>query len=47
VAFSKKSPCYEKYQQAFSQRIKAMVESGAVQTLLILSQAEWDRLQAK
>jgi len=43
VAFSKKSPCYEKYQQGFSERIKSMVANGTVQTLLILSQAEWDK----
>lgn len=44
VAFSEKSPCYEEYQQGFTERIRSMVTSGAVQTLLILSQAEWDNV---
>jgi len=42
VAFSKKSPCYAKYHRIFSEKIQDMVKNGTVQTLLILSQAEWD-----
>ena len=42
VAFSKKSPCYEKYHDIFSEKIQNMVNNGTVQTLLIMSQAEWD-----
>lgn len=42
VAFSKKSPCYAKYHNLFSERIQDMVKNGTMQTLLILSQAEWD-----
>ncbi len=47
TAFSKKSPCYDKYHAAMSERIKTLVENGTVQTLLILSQAEWDRALCK
>ncbi len=47
VAFSKKSPCYEKYQTGFSEQIRTMVTNGAVQTLLILDQAEWDKKHPK
>ncbi len=42
VAFSKKSPCYAKYHRIFREKIQKMVKDGTVQTLLILSQAEWD-----
>jgi len=42
VAFSKQSPCYGKYHRIFSEKIEEMVEDGTVQTLLILSQTEWD-----
>lgn len=42
VAFSKKSPCYAKYHRIFSEKIQDMANNGTVQTLLILSQAEWD-----
>ncbi len=42
VAFSKKSPYYAKYHSVFSKKIRDMVNDGTVQTLLILSQAEWD-----
>ena len=47
VAFSKKSPCYAKYHRIFSEKIEEIVENGTVQTLLILSQAEWDYQLAK
>jgi len=42
VAFSKNSPCYAKYHHIFREKIQNMVKDGTVQTLLILSQAEWD-----
>lgn len=47
VAFSKKSPCYAKYHQIFSEKIQDMVKNGTVQTLLILSQAEWGNQLSK
>jgi len=47
VAFSKKSPCYAKYHRIFSEKIQNMVKDGTVQTLLILSQAEWDEAQSR
>ena len=43
VAFSKKSPFYEKYHRAFEQKIAKMVDDGTVLTLLILSQSRWDK----
>ncbi|MCF8056375.1 MAG: transporter substrate-binding domain-containing protein [Desulfocapsa sp.] len=41
VAFSRKSSFYDQYHLAFAEKIRAMVNDGTVQTLLILSQAEW------
>ena len=47
VAFSKQSPCYAKYHRIFSEKIEELIENGTVQTLLILSQAEWDHQSDK